>query len=185
MSTFSSWSVLGRRDLSMEDSDATLNMMIAFFGIAFFTLCLASSLVMLRRIRIQRQLIAQGGLPQYQDLEHQQVRNINRLNIHTSDGHSSVLLINGRPMLSDPSSPPHSPNNVPEIHITFPDEHDAQGRQQHGRVVVVRVGDTSIGLEPYKEEQLPAYQKENAGDFYSIDMNQIGGLREKERTQSS
>lgn len=182
MSTFS---FLGRRDLNMGSGDSTLNLMIAFLGIVFFSLCLASSLVMLRRIRMQRQRNLEDGLPKYQDLEHQQGRNINRLNIHTADGRSSVLLVNGRPMLSDPNLPPHSPSNVPEIHITFPDEHDAQGRQQNGRVVVVRVGDTSIGLEPYKEEQLPAYQKENAGDFYSIDMNQIGGLKEKERTQSS
>ncbi|KAH7037725.1 uncharacterized protein B0I36DRAFT_70206 [Microdochium trichocladiopsis] len=184
MSTFSS--MLGRRDLSFGESDSTLNLMIGFLAIVFFSLCLASSLIMLRRIKLQRQMNVEDGLPKYQDLDHQQGRNINRLNIHTADGRSSILVLNnGRPMLSDPSSPPHSPSNVPEIHITFPDEHDDQGRQQNGRVVVVRVGETSIGLEPYKEEQLPAYQKENAGGFYSIDMNQIGGLKEKERTQFS
>jgi len=176
--------MLSRRDLSFGEDDSTLNLMIAFLAIVFFSLCLASSLVLLRRIKLQRQMSVEDGLPKYQDLDHQQQgRNFNRLNIHTADGRSSVLVLNGRPMLSDPASPPHSPNNVPEIHITFPDEHDAQGRQQNGRVVVVRVGETSIGLEPYKEEQLPAYQKENAGGFYSIDMNQIGGLKEKERTQ--
>lgn len=85
-------------------------------------------------------------------------------------------------MLANPHSPPHSPDNVPEIHITFPDEQDEQGRPKSGRVLVVRVGDNAtVGLEPVREEQLPAYEKEAKGGFYTIDMNQIGGLKEKDR----
>lgn len=86
-------------------------------------------------------------------------------------------------MLSNPNSPPHSPDNVPQIHITFPDETDDQGRLKSGRVVVVRVGDTSVGLEPVKDEPLPAYEKESGAGFYSIDMDEIGGLKEKDRSQ--
>lgn len=75
-----------------------------------------------------------------------------------------------------------SPTDVPEIRITFPDEQDESGRRKSGRVVVVRVTDTGVGLEPLrdsKEEQLPAYEKEMGGRFDSIDMERIGGLKEK------
>jgi hypothetical protein len=83
-------------------------------------------------------------------------------------------------MMSNPSSPPLSPDNVPEIRITFPDEQDEAGRRKSGRVVVVRVGETGVGLEPLKEdEQLPAYEKESGERFHSIDMERIGGLKEK------
>lgn len=82
-------------------------------------------------------------------------------------------------MMKNPSSPPLSPENVPEIRITFPDEHDEAGRRKSGRVVVVRVGETGVGLEPLPEEQLPAYEKEVGGRFHSIDMDRIGGLKEK------
>lgn len=82
-------------------------------------------------------------------------------------------------MMRESSSPPLSPDSVPEIRITFPDEQDESGRRKSGRVVVVRVGETSVGLEPLQDEQLPAYEKE-AGRFHSIDIERIGGLKEKE-----
>ena len=82
-------------------------------------------------------------------------------------------------MISNPSSPPLSPENVPEIRITFPDEQDEAGQRKSGRVVIVRVGETGVGLEPLKEEQLPAYEKESRERFHSIDMERIGGLKEK------
>jgi hypothetical protein len=69
---------------------------------------------------------------------------------------------------------------VPQIHITFPDEHDDQGRAQSGRAFVVRVGDTTVGLEPIHDEQLPAYEKESKSQFYALDIDKIGGLKEKE-----
>ncbi|TQS37827.1 hypothetical protein Golomagni_01687 [Golovinomyces magnicellulatus] len=72
-----------------------------------------------------------------------------------------------------------TPDSVPEIRITFPDEQDESGRRMSGRVVVVRVGESGIGLEPLREEdQLPAYE-EKGGRFHSIDMDSIGGLKEK------
>jgi hypothetical protein len=82
-------------------------------------------------------------------------------------------------ILSSPSSPPLTPESVPEIRITFPDEQDESGRRKSGRVVVVRVGETGVGLEPLKDEQLPAYEKESGERFHSLDMERIGGLKEK------
>lgn len=82
-------------------------------------------------------------------------------------------------MMSNSSGAPLSPDDVPEIRITFPDEQDESGRPQSGRVVIVRVGENGIGLEPLKDEQLPAYEKESGERFHSIDMERIGGLTEK------
>lgn len=116
--------------------------------------------------------------PAYKDLRP------SHLTIETTDKHgrSSMVVFgkDGEPMLSNPCSPPHSPDNVPEIRITFPDEMDDTGKKQDGRVVLVRMGETSsVGLEPL-DEALPAYEKGNNSQFYSIDMEKIGGLKEKE-----
>ncbi|KAI2615481.1 hypothetical protein GGR54DRAFT_612705 [Hypoxylon sp. NC1633] len=190
MSTFSNLiargnAVLSRRDVELGgESDTVVNLMIAFLGIAFFALVMVALLLMLRRAKREQQL-KKETLPQYNDIKHGNGHNTRRLTIQTADGRSSILVVNGRPMLADPNSPPHSPSNIPEIHITFPDEQDADGRNKTGRVVVVRVGETTVGLEPVKEEQLPAYEKESSTGFYSIDMDQIGGLKEKDRSQFS
>ncbi|KAI0481706.1 hypothetical protein F4859DRAFT_431039 [Xylaria cf. heliscus] len=176
-------SMIVTRDLSESDSwDSAMDATITLLGLALFGLALVGLLTMLQRHRRQQQLLDQT-LPKYNDIEHQAGRNTRRLTIQTPDGKSSIVVVNGRPMLTDPNAPPHSPTNVPEIHITFPDEHDEQGRRKNGRVLLVRVGETTIGLEPLKEEQLPAYEKEGSNTFYSIDMDRIGGLKEKDRSQ--
>ncbi|WYZ40110.1 hypothetical protein EsH8_IV_000451 [Colletotrichum jinshuiense] len=168
-----------RRD---SDGGDTLNLMIVVLALVFFALLLVSTLFLMRRVR--RQQRQNEMLPAYQEVK--SVRNHHNLTIQTSqDGRSSVLYIgqDGRsPMLQNPQSAPHSPDNVPEIHITFPDEQDEGGRRKSGRVLVVRVGDGgSVGLEPVRDEQLPAYEKDSKSQFYSVDMDSIGGLREKER----
>ncbi|KAK0252985.1 hypothetical protein B0A54_09896 [Friedmanniomyces endolithicus] len=91
----------------------------------------------------------------------------------------SIYLYHEKPGHGASSSDPPSPSSeLPEIRITFPEELDASGKRQSGRVVVVRVGDTGVGLEPVAED-LPAY---GAGDrFQSLDLDRIGGLVEKPR----
>ncbi|GKT52391.1 uncharacterized protein ColSpa_12572 [Colletotrichum spaethianum] len=168
-----------RRD---TDGGDMLNLMIVVLALIFFALLLVSTLFLMRRVRRQQR---QEMLPTYQEVK-AGARNHHNLTIQTSqDGRSSVLYIgqDGRsPMLQNPQSAPHSPDNVPEIHITFPDEQDEGGRRKSGRVLVVRVGDGgSVGLEPVRDEQLPAYEKDSKSQFYSVDMDSIGGLREKER----
>ncbi|KAJ3570458.1 hypothetical protein NPX13_g5725 [Xylaria arbuscula] len=173
-------SVLAARDYS-DDSDSwdsAMNATLALLGLALFGLALVGGLLMLQRLR-RRQQIHDGTLPRYNDIEHEAGRNTRRLTIQTPDGKSSIVVVNGRPMLADPNSPPHSPTNVPAIHITFPDEQDEQGHRKNGRVLLVRVGETTVGLEPLHEEQLPAYEKEGNNTFISIDMDRIGGLKEK------
>ncbi|EAQ91343.1 hypothetical protein F5144DRAFT_546316 [Chaetomium tenue] len=162
-----------------KDNNKTVNILIALLVLVFVGLVAFALLVLLRRKRRQRQMMNET-LPQYHDVK--RTGNHRRLTIQTGNGRSSVIVVdnNGQPMLANPQSPPHSPDNVPEIHITFPDEQDDQGRPKSGRVVVVRVGETSVGLEPLDDEQLPAYEKESKTQFYSIDMDKIGGLKEKE-----
>lgn len=165
-----------------SDNSSVINLLIALLVIVFVGLIAFALLVLLRRMRRQKQMMNET-LPQYQDVK--RTGNHRRLTIQTGNGkngRSSVIVVNsgGQPMLANPHSPPHSPDNVPEIHITFPDEQDEQGRPKSGRVVVVRVGETTVGLEPLHDEQLPAYEKESKTQFYSIDMDKIGGLKEKE-----
>ena len=187
MSTFSNIiargnAVLSTRDFDFGESDTVMNLLIAFLGIAFFGLLLVALLIILRRVRQQRTM--QETLPQNEDVKHRGGNHHpHRLTIQTNGGRSSFMVVDGRPMLANPHSPPHSPDNIPEIHITFPDEHDEYGHKQHGRVVVVRVGENGVGLEPLHEEQLPAYEKESKHQFYSIDMDQIGGLKEKNQSR--
>ncbi|OIW33997.1 hypothetical protein CONLIGDRAFT_554320, partial [Coniochaeta ligniaria NRRL 30616] len=170
------------RGLADDSSNSNLvNLLIALLSLVFLGMVLLAMFFGVRRMRKQKQLREQT-LPQYQDVK----RNSNhrRLTIETKGGmgRSSVIIFkDGQPMLANPQSPPHSPDNVPEIHITFPDEEDKQGRRKSGRVVVVRLSEGSnVGLEPVNDEQLPAYEKESNTQFYSIDMNQIGGLKEKD-----
>ncbi|KAJ6446608.1 herpesvirus latent membrane protein 1 (LMP1) domain-containing protein [Purpureocillium lavendulum] len=171
-----------RRSDGDDGSDNMINLLLIILGLVFLALILASLLfIFQRRRRLMRQRMQ--TLPTHNETK--QTSNHRGLTIETShNGRSSILYIgrDGQPMLQNPNSPPHSPDNVPEIHITFPDEQDDQGRSRTGRVLVVRVGDNAtVGLEPMHEEQLPAYEKEAKGQFQSIDMDQIGGLKEKDR----
>ncbi|OAQ70143.1 hypothetical protein VFPPC_13309 [Pochonia chlamydosporia 170] len=175
-----SFSTLTRRN--DDGQEHMINLMLTVLGLVFFALILASLLYLFhRRRRLQR--LRNGTLPTYEDVKQ---TNPHGLTIETThNGRSSVYYIgrDGQPMLQNPQSPPHSPDNVPQIHITFPDEHDEHGRAKSGRVLVVRVGDNAtVGLEPMHDEQLPAYEKEAKGQFQSIDMDRIGGLKEKDRT---
>jgi len=103
--------------------------------------------------------------------------NYKRLTIETTRS-SQYVVQEKRKLMDESSSPPPSP--LPEIRITFPDEVDTTGRPQSGRVVVVRMGDNgAVGLEPL-EDPLPPYQRTEGGRFQSVDLDSIGGLKEKE-----
>ena len=84
-------------------------------------------------------------------------------------------------LIANSSGPSNAP--VPQIHITFPDEEDRSGKLQAGRVVVVRITDSgSVGMEPLHREILPPYQQSDADRFQSLDIERIGGLREKQES---
>lgn len=90
----------------------------------------------------------------------------------------SIHIYGEKEMLASPaSSGPPSP--IPEIRITFPEEEDTSGKRKSGRVVVVRISETGgVGLEPYHDEHLPPYDKDDADRFQSLDLDRIGGLKE-------
>lgn len=142
-------------------STTTLNLLIALLVLLFVALLLVLSLYIIRRVRRSR-AVARQSLPTH--------HNHRRLTINVYDEKASIL--------SSPSSPPLSP--VPEIRITFPDEQcEKTGRRKSGRVLVVRVGEKGVGLEPLgDEEQLPAYDGEKER-YQSLDLDRMGGLKEK------
>ncbi|KAF5129986.1 hypothetical protein E5D57_006321 [Metarhizium anisopliae] len=174
-----SFSTISRRD--DDGQNHLIDLMLVILGLVFAALILASLLYLFHRRR-RLQHLRNGTLPTYEDVKQTNPRGLTIETTH--NGRSSVFYIgrDGQPMLQNPHSPPHSPDNVPQIHITFPEEHDENGRPKSGRVLVVRVGDNAaVGLEPMHDEQLPAYEKESKGQFQSIDMDNIGGLKEKDR----
>lgn len=166
---------------SDDGSDKMINALIAILVLVFVSLILVSALFFFRRSR-RMQKLRNESLPTYNEASKEPMLQ-HRLTIEAKhNGRSSVVVIgrDGQPMLQNPDSPPDSPDNVPEIHITFPDEQDDQGQHKSGRVLIVRVGDNAaVGLEPVREEQLPTYEKD--AKFQSIDMDKIGGLKEKDR----
>lgn len=182
-------SIVARRHaiLSVRDytstglSPITVDLIISLMVLIFVGLLIVGALYTIRKIRKSR-AIKRQTLPQYNKTPAQR-SNHRRLTISASpyDGRaSSIYVYDEKSSLTNNSaSPPLSPDNVPEIRITFPDEQDESGRRMSGRVVIVRVGEKGIGLEPLKDEQLPAYQKESTERFHSIDMERIGGLKEK------
>lgn len=155
-------------------STTTIDLIIVLLVLIFISLLLVGALFVVRKIR-QRRAIARQQLPTYNE-KVLISSNHKRLTISTR-GVSSMY--DEKSSMMSPTSPATSP--VPEIRITFPDEEDNNGRRKSGRVLVVRVGETSVGLEPMQddEEQLPAYEKESGERFHSLDMDRIGGLKEK------
>jgi hypothetical protein len=77
-----------------------------------------------------------------------------------------------------------SPSAVPQIRVTFPDDDEHTGQPRPGRVVVVHVTDTgSVGMSPLQSGPAPPYQQADAERFQSLDLERMGGLREKDSSQ--
>ncbi|KAJ4347804.1 uncharacterized protein N0V89_009174 [Didymosphaeria variabile] len=145
-------------------------LLIALLTLFVLAVVLVGSLFFLRRARRARKA-AEAQLPLYEKRQ----SNHRRLTIQATR-ESVVVYQEKRDLLANSDSPPASP--VPEIRITFPDEVDAAGKRQSGRVVVVRVGEHSVGMEPLQED-LPPYERDG-GRFDSLDLDRIGGLKEKD-----
>ena len=173
--------LISTRDSSSSNMSTTMiDLIIALMVLIFISLLLGGALYTVRKIRRSR-VVARQQLPVHEP-KGKPVSNHRRLTITATPygRNSSIYVYNEKSsILNNSASPPLSPDSVPEIRITFPDEQDESGRLKSGRVVVVRVGETGVGLEPLKDEQLPAYEKESSERFHSIDMERIGGLKEK------
>jgi hypothetical protein len=173
--------LLARDNNSPQVSNTVIDLLIALLVLVFVLLCLTAAIFAMRKIR-QRQAEARQQLPLYSEKRTSSSSSRShhrRLTISTSPGRGSSIYVydEKRSSLASPTSPTGS---VPEIRITFPDEQDESGRPKSGRVVIVRVGETGVGLEPLHDDgQLPAYEKDSKGRFQSIDIERIGGLKEK------
>ncbi|KAF2128720.1 hypothetical protein P153DRAFT_367077 [Dothidotthia symphoricarpi CBS 119687] len=160
--------MLARRD--EEDDGLTrthLALLITLVVLFVLSSMLIGTLYFLRSTRRARKA---SELPTYEKRQ----SNPRRLTITTNKGLTSVMY-SEKEILMSPSTPT-SP--VPEIRITFPDEVDESGKKHQGRVVVVRVGDHSVGLEPV--QAAPPYSPEGDDRFDSLDLDRMGGLKEKD-----
>jgi len=169
------------RDDSSAMSTTMIDLLIVLLVIVFVSLLLVGALSTVRKIRRNR-AIARQQLPVHNEKSSRPISNHRRLTITATPygRNSSIYVYDEKSSIL--TSPPRTPDSVPEIRITFPDEQDESGRRKSGRVVIVRVGETGVGLEPVNDEQLPAYEKDSSERFHSIDMERIGGLREKPRS---
>lgn len=163
-----------------EDGDGSNNLTVALLStlaiLVVLALILMGALIWLRNIRRARKQ-AEQQLPLYE--KRQSGR---RLTITMpGKGRESVVVYSEKQdLMNSATSSPTSP--VPEIRITFPDEVDESGKRQSGRVVVVRVGEHSVGLEPVNDG-LPPYQRDSSDRFDSLDLDRIGGLKEKDNKE--
>jgi cbb3-type cytochrome oxidase subunit 3 len=164
--------VLVARDEKKEGLSTTMiSLLVSILVLVVLGMVLIGALLFLRKMRRARK-DAEAQLPLYEKRQ----SGHRRLTITTNKGHDSIVVYQEKKsLMANSSSPPASP--VPEIRITFPDEVDDSGRSQSGRVVVVRVGEHSVGLEPLNED-LPPYE-DSEDRFDSLDLDRIGGLKEK------
>ncbi|KAJ9301334.1 hypothetical protein DTO271G3_1469 [Paecilomyces variotii] len=149
-----------------------VNLLISLLVLILFGLSLVGALLVLRRKRQNR---SRSELP----IHNGQCMSNPRYTI-TSNGKTESVFVydEKRNLMENSSSPPSSP--VPEIRITFPEEEDEAGKRKSGRVVVVRISETGgVGLEPCHED-LPPYQSDDAERFQSLDLERMGGLKEKQ-----
>lgn len=177
--------LINRRNINDPNSDANYeannhtmsSLLISLVILIALTLVLSFSLFVLNRIRKQRK--AAGTLPTYESAN----KNQHGLTISTRN---STLMYSEKEQLLDNSSPmPLSPENVPEIRITFPEETDKETGRRISRVMVVEVGEAGVGfVRPLKEEALPPYQQRSDDRFASVDLERIGGLKEKDTPRS-
>ncbi|OJJ43808.1 hypothetical protein ASPZODRAFT_73593 [Penicilliopsis zonata CBS 506.65] len=153
-----------------------VDLLISLLVLVLLGFALVATLLVLRRKRRNRGMDSE--LPVHNG---QCVPTHRRLTITASPyGKTESVLVydEKRSLVENSSSPPSSP--VPEIRITFPEEEDEGGKRKSGRMVVVRISDAgSVGLEPCNEE-LPPYQSSDADRFHSLDLERMGGLKEKE-----
>src|SRR5947209_6206440 len=134
--------IITRRDddhpPNTHENNTMTHLLIALVALVSFALVLGGSLFFIRRIRRGRK--AASALPSYEASN----KNHRGLTISTRD---STLVYSEKQHLIDNSSPmPLTPESIPEIRITFPEEEDKQGRRVSGRVVVVEVGEAGVGF---------------------------------------
>lgn len=153
------------------------SLVIVFLVLVLVSLACAGALWFMRRHRIAQRAL----LPQYSE----KVEDPSPRQSYHKRVSAAVVSITGQAGLvttdlSANSARPQSPSALPQIHITFPEEVDTDGKTQSGRVVVVHMDDKgAVGMEPvHPDDKPPAYSAD--GRFVSLDLERYGGLKEKE-----
>jgi hypothetical protein len=166
--------LIARDDSKDRHNMTNVAIAVSILMLVLLGVILVGALLFLRKMRAARIQAEGGQLPIYEKR-----LSGRRLTITAMPykGRESVVLYSEKEQLMRSPSTPTSP--VPEIRITFPDEVDEAGKQQSGRVVIVRVGEHSVGLEPV-QDNLPPYQRDASDRFDSLDLDRMGGLKEKD-----
>ena len=168
------------RRSEQDDDSMQTDLVIVFLAICFGTMISVGALYSVRKYRYAQSVALQNEtLPQYNSKGSRGVSlSIDPPSYSGSSYCDEKTPTNG---LSSPRSPTSPTSPVPEIRITFPDEMDEQGRHMQGRVVIVKIGEKgAVGLEPC--EQLPKYERDGK-KWDELDMDLIGGLKEKEKKE--
>ncbi|KAF2154897.1 hypothetical protein K461DRAFT_291801 [Myriangium duriaei CBS 260.36] len=168
--------LFSRDEVSAATGDATQRKLLAtLLALAVVGLLLTGALMFMRHRR--RNSERRSSLPQYEEIVRPSSARSNHRRLAIRPESNYVVQEKQMLILSSDAPPPKSP--VPEIRITLPEEMDHSGNRQSGRVVVVHVGESTMGFEPY-DEKLPPYQQSDSDRFQSLDLERIGGLKEKE-----
>ena len=151
------------------------DLVVVLLALVLLALCLTGMLYYLRR---QRKAQKRNLLPTHHRCPSQRRVTISATSF-LGDVESIYVVDEKADLTNHSSSLPNGP--VPEIRITFPDEEDAGGKRQSGRVVVLRIADSgAVGMEPLTRDQLPPYQQHDTERFQSLDLDRMGGLKEKD-----
>jgi hypothetical protein len=174
--------ILRRTDTADYDSyygPGTSSLLFVFCGLLLTGSVLAIFLIFLRRKRVAAH---HALIPQYHGRTHAHHRSASVTNIPTTRNESVFVYDEKMNLIANSANPP--PTSVPQIRVTFPDDEENGGQGRAGRVVVVHVTDTgSVGMSPLQQEPAPPYQNADSERFQSLDLERIGGLREKDSTQ--
>lgn len=180
----SSFTAMYRRDSDADSDDSwngaiSMDITIILVAIAFCSMLGVGFIYGLRKYK-DAQLAARNQLPQYNSPSHS--KNSRGLSIDPPAYSPSSNAPSYYDEKSSYASTPVSP--VPEIRITFPDDVDEQGRAVKGSVVIVKIGERGgVGLEPVRDEEaLPRYERDGKR-WEEVDMDLIGGLKEKEKRE--
>ena len=140
---------------------------------------LSTLLVIRHRRRVQRERVARLSLCERRDSlqsnkNHRLTVTVSPLSTSETDNSCYEKRLSAS---SPASSPSHSP--VPEIRITFPEEYDDMGKRKSGRVLLVSVGEHTVGMEPMQENLL-SFEKSGSDRFDSLDFDRNSDLKEKD-----
>lgn len=170
-------------DSSVPGSQTTRILAIVLASIVGFCAFLVGSLFLMKWHTQRRRALAMPPAPP--DLEagsqlrHRRNSSISVSTMSTAATPRKAVFVISEKELAKSASPLASPA-LPEIRITFPEEIDNAGQRQPGRVVSVRISENgSEGFEPY-DEKLSSYQRDANDRFHSLDLDRMGGLKEKE-----